>query len=95
VDERVGSGRSSGVSEYVGDLIRDDERRKVQEKLEALLLEGLAGGEATEMTRQDWSEIRAEGLKEFGARKARNQRKKTMPAARAKGADSPSLSGTG
>ncbi|MBI4902810.1 MAG: type II toxin-antitoxin system ParD family antitoxin [Acidobacteria bacterium] len=70
VESQVGSGRYSSVSEYVRDLIRDDEKRKVQEKLEALLVEGIQSGEATEMTRQDWSDIRSEALKRFEARKA-------------------------
>ena len=32
VDSQVGSGRYSSVSEYVRDLIRDDEKRKVESK---------------------------------------------------------------
>jgi len=71
VDFQVGTGRYSTVSEYVRDLIRADEKRKTQEKLEALLMEGLQSGEPTEMTHQDWSDIRAEALKQFEARKAR------------------------
>ena len=71
VDVQVGSGRYSSVSEYVRDLIRTDEKRKAQEKLEALLMEGIQSGEPTEMTRQGWSDIRAEALKQFEARKAR------------------------
>jgi antitoxin ParD1/3/4 len=71
VDEQVGSGRYSSVSEYVRELIRDDEKRKAQEKLEALLLEGIQSGEPTEMTREDWSDIRREALKQLEARKSR------------------------
>ena len=71
VDSQVGSGRYSSVSEYVRDLIRDDEKRKAQDRLEALLMEGIQSGEATEMTRQDWSDIRAEALRRLEARKAR------------------------
>lgn len=71
VDVQVGSGRYSSVSEYVRDLIRDDEKRKARERLEALLMEGLKSGEPTEMTRQDWNDIRAEALKTFEARQAR------------------------
>ena len=71
VDGQVAEGRYSSVSEYVRDLIRDDEKRNAQEKLEALLIEGIQSGEATEMTRQDWSDIRAEALKQFEVRKAR------------------------
>ena len=48
VDEQVGSGRYSSVSEYVRDLIRDDEKRKAQEKLEAMLMEGIQSSKARE-----------------------------------------------
>ena len=71
VDEQVGSGRYSSVSEYVRDLIRDDEKRKAQEKLEALLMEGIQSGKPTGMTRQDWEDIRRQALKQFEARKSR------------------------
>ena len=71
VDKQVGSGRYSTVSEYVRDLIRDDEKRKAQDRLEALLMEGIQSGEATEMTSQDWSDIRTEALRQFEFRKAR------------------------
>ena len=71
VDEQVGSGRYSTVSEYIGELIRDDEKCKAREKLESLLLEGVQRSEPTEMTRQDWDEIRKEALKQFEARKSR------------------------
>ena len=71
VDGQVDSGRYSTVSEYVRDLIRDDEKRKAQEKLEALLMEGIQSSEPTEMTRDDWTEIRKEAARQFEARKAR------------------------
>ena len=70
VDNQVGSGRYSSVSEYIRDLIRDDEKRKTQDKLEALLMEGIRSSDPTEMTRQDWDEIRREALKQFQARKS-------------------------
>ena len=73
VDDQVGSGRFSSVSEYVRDLIRDDEKRKAQEKLEALLTEGIQSSGPTEMTRRDWDDIRREALKQFEARKARKK----------------------
>lgn len=71
VDGKVRSGRYSIVSEYVRELIRDDEKRKAQDRLEALLMEGIQSGEATEMTRQNWSDFRAEALRQLEARKAR------------------------
>ena len=50
IDVQVHSGRYSSVSDYVRDLILEDEKRKEQEQLELLLLEGIESGEATEMT---------------------------------------------
>ena len=71
VDEQVGSGRYSSVSEYVRDLIRDDERRKAQERLESMLMEGIQSGEPTEMTREGWADVRREAMKQLEARKSR------------------------
>ncbi len=71
VDHQVGSGRYSTVSEYVRDLIREDEKRAAQEKLEALLVEGIQSSQPTEMTRRDWDDIRREALKQFESRKSR------------------------
>jgi antitoxin ParD1/3/4 len=59
------------VSEYVHDLIRDDEKRKAQAKLEALLMEGIQSSGPSEMTRQDCDDIRREALKQFQARGSR------------------------
>ncbi len=73
VDDQVGSGRYSSVSEYVRELIRDDEKRKLQDKLEAMLMEGIQSGAPTEMTRQDWADIRSEALKQLEARKTRKR----------------------
>jgi antitoxin ParD1/3/4 len=70
VEDQVESGRYKSVSDYVSDLIQNDERRAAQDRVEALLLEGLEG-ESTEMTRQDWEDIRAEGMHQLEARKTR------------------------
>jgi len=61
VDGQIAKGRYSSVSEYVRELIRADEKRKAEEQLEALLLEGMQG-ELTTFTREDWQAIRAEAL---------------------------------
>jgi antitoxin ParD1/3/4 len=66
VDGQVGSGQSNSISAYVRDLIRDDEKRNVQDRLENLLMEGVQSGEATEMTRQVWTDIRTEAVRQFG-----------------------------
>ena len=73
VDDQVGSGRYSSVSEYVRDLIRYDEKRKAQEKVERMLMEGIQSSGPTEMTSQDWADIRQEALKQFQLRQSRKR----------------------
>lgn len=58
VERQVNEGGYSSSSEYVRALIRDEQKRLAQTALEAKLLEGIASGESTEMTRQDWEELR-------------------------------------
>ena len=68
VDHQIAEGRYSSVSEYIRELIRDDEKRKAEEVLEAKLLEGLNSVE-TELTQEDWSAIRREALSKIEERK--------------------------
>lgn len=58
IEEQVASGGYSTASEYFRELVRQDQKRKAQERLEDLLLEGLNSGEATPMTDKDWQDIR-------------------------------------
>jgi antitoxin ParD1/3/4 len=71
VDQQIASGRYSTASEYVRELIRGDEKRKAQEQLETLLLEGVQSSESTAMTQEDWADIRREAVKQFQRRKSR------------------------
>ena len=52
-------------SEYLRQLVHEDQRRKAQERLEELLLEGL-NGQSTIMNKQDWDEIRTEVRRKAG-----------------------------
>lgn len=61
VDHQIADGRYSSVSEYIRELIRDDEKRKAGKRLETLLLEGLNSQE-TELTLQDFDDVRKEAL---------------------------------
>ena len=61
VDQQISAGRYSSASEYVRELIRNDEKRKAEERLTALLREGLQS-EETALTPEDWKAIRAEAL---------------------------------
>ncbi len=56
VHNRVSEGIFSNPSDYVRALIREDMRRRVEDRLESLLLEGLNSGPARPV---DWQEIRS------------------------------------
>jgi antitoxin ParD1/3/4 len=58
VDEQVAKGSYGTVSEFFRDLIRQDQKRRAKEDLEARLLEGLESGASTPMSNQDWEQIR-------------------------------------
>jgi antitoxin ParD1/3/4 len=68
VDHQIAERRYSSVSEYIRELIRGDEKRRAEERLEMLLLEGL-DSEASELTKQDFEDIRKEALARFKRRK--------------------------
>ena len=70
VDGQIALGRYSSASEYVRELIRDDEKRKAEDRLEALLLEGLESDESP-LTNEDWAAIRRDALARVGAKKKR------------------------
>jgi antitoxin ParD1/3/4 len=56
----VERGGYSSASEYVRALIREEQKRKAQEQLETLLLEGLDSGDPVEVTEEWWQQKRAE-----------------------------------
>ncbi|MCC5636398.1 type II toxin-antitoxin system ParD family antitoxin [Nostoc sp. CHAB 5844] len=58
VEEQVAQGGYSSVSEYFRELVRQDQKQRAKERLETMLLEGLNSGDATEMTAQEWEDIR-------------------------------------
>jgi antitoxin ParD1/3/4 len=58
VEQKVAQGGYSTASEYVRQLIREDQKRAAQERLEALLMEGINSGPSKEMTAADWEERR-------------------------------------
>ncbi|MDZ8064451.1 MAG: type II toxin-antitoxin system ParD family antitoxin [Nostoc sp. DedQUE08] len=58
VEEQVAQGGYSSVSEYFHELVQQDQKQRAKERLEKMLLEGLNSGNATEMTVQDWEDIR-------------------------------------
>ncbi|APW64304.1 type II toxin-antitoxin system ParD family antitoxin [Paludisphaera borealis] len=72
VQERVSEGGYSSVSEYVRELIRTDQKRKAEERIDALLLEGLDSGTPIAVTPEYW-EAKKKRLAERLSKSARPQ----------------------
>ena len=58
VEEQVKAGGYSTPSEYLRELLRQDQKRRAQEKLEAMLLEGINSGPPIEVTPEFWEQKR-------------------------------------
>jgi antitoxin ParD1/3/4 len=69
VEEQIATGSYGTASEYVRALIREDQKRRAQERLEALLLEGLDSGDPIEATPEFWHELKTR----LGARREAKQ----------------------
>jgi antitoxin ParD1/3/4 len=50
------------ASEYLGALIRDAQKRRAKQELEARFREALKSGPAIPMTNEDWAALRQEAL---------------------------------
>ena len=66
VEGQVESAGFSTPSEYIQALIGEDQKRRSEERLEALLLEGLHSGEPIEITPAYWERKRAELVAQYG-----------------------------
>ena len=60
----------ASASEYLRALIRDAQKRKAKQNLEAKFREALESGPSTPMTREDWDSIEAEALARLAADKS-------------------------
>jgi antitoxin ParD1/3/4 len=60
VQEEIASGSCSNPTEVVEKLIQEEKKRRAREKVEALLDKAIASGEPSEVTPQDWEDIRKE-----------------------------------
>ncbi len=69
VESRSKAGYST-PSEYVRELIREDQKRQERERLEAMLLEGLNSGESASMDARFWADLRQEALAKLESRKS-------------------------
>jgi antitoxin ParD1/3/4 len=58
VEQQVAQGGYSTASEFIRQLLREDQKRAAKERLESLLMEGIESGPAVEMTAVDWDDLR-------------------------------------
>jgi antitoxin ParD1/3/4 len=72
VRERAAQGAHGDPADYVRALIAEDMRQREEERIDALLMEGINSGPAEPMTQQDWDHIRAE-LEEHTAKRQRER----------------------
>jgi putative addiction module CopG family antidote len=68
VHARVVGGGYSSVGEYVGELIRADQKQSAWAALEAEILQNLDKEPSEPMTADDWREIREEVRRRFESR---------------------------
>lgn len=54
VENQVQEGGYSTPSEYIRNLLREDQERRAEEKFKALLLDGLNSGSPIEITPEYW-----------------------------------------
>jgi antitoxin ParD1/3/4 len=59
IEQQVSAGGYASAEEYIGALVEAERERA---RIEELIVEGLESGPATEMTAEDWEDIRREGL---------------------------------
>ena len=71
VDQRLKGGSFGNVSEYFRHLVREDQKRTMQERFEALILEGERSGPGKEVDAKYWARTKASLLAK--AKKARRK----------------------
>jgi len=58
IEEQTKTGGFSTASEYLRSLIREDQKRRGQQRLEELLLQGLESGGPERLGPEDWDDVR-------------------------------------
>jgi antitoxin ParD1/3/4 len=74
IDRQLATKGYGNVSEYFRSLLREAQKEEAEARLEALLLEGLAGGHNIALTTKFWKELKAEARGIAAKHKARKRR---------------------
>ncbi len=73
IDRQLATKGYGNVSEYFRSLLREAQKQEAEQRLEALLLEGLASGPDIPVTREFWTELKAEARELALKHKTRKQ----------------------
>ena len=65
----------STPSEYVRELIREDQKRKGKKKLDQLLLDGLSSGDPIPVDAKFWTDLKKDALAKLESRKKASLKK--------------------
>jgi len=71
VEQQVGEGGYDSPSEYFRELLKEQQKRRAEDKLEELLREGLSSP-ASELTENDWEYVRNELEQRIAGRNRNN-----------------------
>jgi antitoxin ParD1/3/4 len=77
IEHEVQTKGYGNLSEYVRGLLREAQKKEADSRLETLLLEGLASGDGTPLTREFWRGLRAEAAQVM-AHKKQVRKKRTV-----------------
>lgn len=68
VEERARAGNFASPAEFIGHLVRDEQKRTEQQRLEQMLLDGLDSGDPIRVTDAYWDDLAARARQRADAR---------------------------
>lgn len=69
VDEQVRRRGFGTASEFVRQMLREEQQRELRQPIDAALVEGIESGPSTPMSAQEWGDIRREGRRRLAKSK--------------------------
>jgi antitoxin ParD1/3/4 len=75
IEQRIKGGSYSSVSEFIRQLVREEQKRAEQEKLERMLIEGIESGPPIRANDKYWDDLRKRVEARVAARKPNGSRK--------------------
>ena len=77
VERQVARKGYGSAGDYVLDLLRQEQLQEVRDRVDAKLALALESGPASDMTPQDWQDVRREGQRRVAAKRRPAARKKS------------------